>query len=316
MAAHTLPFRRRCCRIAFWRDERITVGRVRKVSLAIAGMMQQQQMDDHAPKVNAFRSFCLQLTEQLCAEFEREVRQMSEDILRYRGELARCADLLAFQLGKEKTYHNMLENIAGNTSQLVGKAGEVGQKHGQNDQMKQQIHEMLEAMFHSGKGGLNENLANLDDHRQMTETHLMTSAELQNQSAAVQKELDNILETLKMPPVSYQQAPIMMGPSQMGGPGGGMQQQQFRPPSAGMNAPMNGGMVGNGMMGSPAGSQGMMGASPRNRSQPGSPVYGGPPGQAGPVQFPMAGMQSPMSPSTPGAYSGGAPQRMNNTNYA
>lgn len=41
----------------------------------------------------------------------------------YRGELAKCADLLAFQLGKEKQYHNMLENIAGNTSTLIGRLG-------------------------------------------------------------------------------------------------------------------------------------------------------------------------------------------------
>jgi len=276
---------------------------------SMAGM-QQQMADDAAPKVNAFRSFCLQMTEQLCAEFEREVRQMSQDIVRYRGELARCADLLAFQLGKEKTYHNMLENIAGNTSQLFGKSAEIGQKHGQADQMKQQIHDMLDHMLSSGKGGLSENLANLDDHRQMAETHLMTSAELQNQSAAVQHELDNILETLKMPPVSYQQAPVMMGPSQMGGPGGMQQQQQFRPPAAGMTSPM----MSNGMMGNPmAGSQGMRaGASPRNMSQPGSPV------NFGPGALPMAGMQplnGPMSPTSPGGSYAGAP-RMNNVNMA
>jgi len=231
---------------------------------------------------------------------------MSQDILRYRGELARCADLLAFQLGKEKTYHNMLENIAGNTSALVGKAGEVGQKHGANDDMKRQMHDMLEHMFNSGKGGLSETYSNLDEHRQMAETHLMTSAELQNQSAAVQKELDNILETLKMAPVSYQQAPVIMGPSQMLG---GMQQpQQFRPPQAGVGQ-MPGNSFGNGMMNTPAGSQNMLGgASPRNMSQPGSPVYN---------SLPMAGMApiggSP-GPSTPGSYTG--QPRMNNTNFA
>lgn len=84
----------------------------------------------------------MQVVDQLCNEFEREVSQMTQemgsfkalfffwvgkwilkakqvplsptggpmgrsleqvrqDIVRYRGELARCADLLAFQLGKE-----------------------------------------------------------------------------------------------------------------------------------------------------------------------------------------------------------------------
>eukprot|EP00441_Pelagodinium_beii_P009040 CAMPEP_0197704674 /NCGR_PEP_ID=MMETSP1338-20131121/126060_1 /TAXON_ID=43686 ORGANISM="Pelagodinium beii, Strain RCC1491" /NCGR_SAMPLE_ID=MMETSP1338 /ASSEMBLY_ACC=CAM_ASM_000754 /LENGTH=273 /DNA_ID=CAMNT_0043288577 /DNA_START=72 /DNA_END=893 /DNA_ORIENTATION=+ len=272
-------------------------------------MNQQQQYDDHVPKVNAFRSFCLQVTEQICNEFEREVRQMSDDILKYRGELARCADLLAFQLGKEKQYHNMLENIAGNTSALVGKAGEVGQQHGAQADMKRQMQEMLEHMFNNGKGLLGETHSHLEDHRAMAETHLMTSSQLQDQGAAVQKELDNILESLKMPPVSYQQAPLMMGPSQMQGGmpqqqfQGSIQQQQYRPP-AGM-ATMPSGALGNPMM-TPAAMQG--GASPnRNQlplSQPGSPAYGGP----------MAGMAA--SPGTPGSYKGPGAARMNNINMA
>lgn len=35
---------------------------------------------------------------------------------------------------------------------------------------------------------------------QIAETHLQTSAELQNQSIAIQKELDNILQALQIPP--------------------------------------------------------------------------------------------------------------------
>ncbi|CAJ1449055.1 unnamed protein product [Effrenium voratum] len=56
------------------------------------------------PRVNAFRGFMSQVCEQVCMEFEREVTQMSEDILMYRGELAKCADLLAYQLGKETAH--------------------------------------------------------------------------------------------------------------------------------------------------------------------------------------------------------------------
>eukprot|EP00913_Durusdinium_trenchii_P011396 g10704.t1 len=132
--------------------------------------------------VNAFRNFCLQIVDQLCIEFERE------DILLYRGELARCADLLAFQLGKEKEYHNMLENIAGNSNMLAGKAAEVGQKHGAHDVTKQQMHQLLEEMFAGGKGALADSFGGLDEHRQLAEKHLMSSAELQNQSQAVAKE--------------------------------------------------------------------------------------------------------------------------------
>jgi len=202
------------------------------------------QNQEPAPKVVAFRSYCMQLVDQLCVEFEREVNQMSKDILLYRGELARCADLLAFQLGKEKEYHNMLENIAGNTSMLVGKAAEVGQKHGAHDATKQQMHQMLEDMFAGGKGALADNFGGLDEHRQLAEKHLMNSAELQNQSQAVAKELDNIMRTLNEAPVSYREAPVMMGPSQMQGP----PRQNFGngpPPMFQPNMPNGPGMNGN-----------------------------------------------------------------------
>jgi len=193
---------------------------------------------DVAPKVNAFRAFMANLSEQVCQEFEREVSQMSEDIVKYRGELARCADLLAFQLGKEKQYHNMLENICGNTAVLVGRSSEVGQKHSGNEDSKRAMMEMMEDMC-NGSAGLHGGFHNeINEHRQMTEQHLMSSSELQNQSAAVQKELDNILETLKMPPVTYAAPPLVAGPSMMGG-----QQQYGGAMSPG--SPTVGGMLNN-----------------------------------------------------------------------
>ncbi|CAK9031413.1 Uncharacterized protein SCF082_LOCUS19632 [Durusdinium trenchii] len=239
-------------------------------------MGMQQQQPDMAPKVNAFRNFCLQIVDQLCIEFEREVTQMSKDILLYRGELARCADLLAFQLGKEKEYHNMLENIAGNSNMLAGKAAEVGQKHGAHDVTKQQMHQLLEEMFAGGKGALADSFGGLDEHRQLAEKHLMSSAELQNQSQAVAKELDNILQTLNQPPVSYRDAPVMMGPSQMQGPS---RPQSFGgPPMGGMalpngprfnlpNAPSPGGSP----QYSPPGRGAGMGTMPRRGGGMGSP---------------------------------------------
>ena len=39
----------------------------------------------------------------------------------------------------------------------------------------------------------------------MAETHLQNSAELQNQSVAIQKELDNILQALQVPPAACRQ---------------------------------------------------------------------------------------------------------------
>lgn len=244
----------------------------------------QMQMPDHLPKVNAFRNYCMQVVDQLCNEFEREVSQMTQDIVRYRGELARCADLLAFQLGKEKQYHNMLENIAGNSSTLVGKAAEVGQKHSANEGVKMQMHQMLEQMFEGGKGVYAEGFGTLDEHRQIAETHLQTSAELQNQSAAISKELENILQALQVPPVSYSSAPMIVGP----GPPAAVQVASFRAPQALYGRP-------NQSLPAPPGAAGMIQTgvpamvSPKAfagpRSLPASPVFS-PPGGTGGISTP------------------------------
>ncbi|CAJ1401430.1 unnamed protein product [Effrenium voratum] len=165
------------------------------------------------PRVNAFRGFMSQVCEQVCMEFEREVTQMSEDILMYRGELAKCADLLAYQLGKEKQYHNMLENIAGNTSTLIGKSSELGQKHSATEPLREQMNQLMEAMFNTHKDAHYGHAGIHDEHRQMVESHLMTSAQLQNQAEAVQAELDSIMRVLSVPVVSYTKAQNVPRPS-------------------------------------------------------------------------------------------------------
>eukprot|EP00931_Biecheleriopsis_adriatica_P063089 TRINITY_DN38161_c0_g2_i1.p1 TRINITY_DN38161_c0_g2~~TRINITY_DN38161_c0_g2_i1.p1 ORF type:complete len:334 (+),score=64.69 TRINITY_DN38161_c0_g2_i1:54-1004(+) len=306
-------------------------------------------LQDAAPKVNAFRNYCLQITEQLCAEFEREVAQLTNDVLRYRAELARCADLLAFQLGKEKQYHVMLENIAGNTSALVGRASEVGQKHHVNEPMKQQMHQMLEQMLQGSTGAFAEGFGNLDECRQMAESHLMTSAQLQNQSEAVQKELSNILETLNMPPVTYSQAPTIRpqtpGLAAHAAPGPGVpvyrpgmleQTQPGIPPHPGMSGPLlqPGQFVQHGMPAQPVasgpgsrmmpGQPGMLPGQPPVTMTPGMPSPRGPGGMTPPPASPKqmnacgaAPQQGMLTPGGPGAPAGLlSPARLPNQRFA
>ncbi|CAE7382352.1 susA, partial [Symbiodinium sp. CCMP2456] len=170
----------------------------------------KEAMDHVAPRANAFRKF-MAVCETVCLEFEREVREMSEDILMYRGELARCADLLAFQLGKEKQYHNMLENIAENTSVLIGKSSELGQKHDAHEPLREQMNQIMDVIMNTHKDVNAGHGAVHQDHRQMVESHLMTSAQLQNQAAAVQAELDNIMKVLNVPVVGYTKVECFIG---------------------------------------------------------------------------------------------------------
>eukprot|EP00913_Durusdinium_trenchii_P022125 g20789.t1 len=97
------------------------------------------QEEHVAPRVNAFRNFLAQVCDQLCAEFEREVMQMSEDIVMYRGELAKCADLLAYQLGKDRLAF------------LPRKSAELGGKHMATEPLREQMQQIMDQLFHTHK---------------------------------------------------------------------------------------------------------------------------------------------------------------------
>ncbi|CAE7353632.1 tvaII [Symbiodinium natans] len=221
----------------------------------------EEYEEEHvAPRVNAFRNFMAQVCEQVCIEFEREVTQMSEDILMYRGELARCADLLAFQLGKEKQYHNMLENIADNTTTLIGKSAELGQKHDAHEPLREQMNQIMDIIMNTHKDVHAGHGVAHNDHRQLVESHLLTSAQLQNQAEAVQAELDNIMKVLNVPVVAYTKAPALPSPAapvKTSSP-----YMPYSPPQA--NNPQSPGMS----LGSPAGKK-PLGASPTRTSPQG-----------------------------------------------
>mmetsp|Transcript_44663 Transcript_44663/g.103174 ORF Transcript_44663/g.103174 Transcript_44663/m.103174 type:complete len:264 (+) Transcript_44663:55-846(+) len=74
-------------------------------------------------KIAAFRDFatqlCGQVVEQLCQEYEREVNVMYQDLVQYRGELGRVADLLSGQLQREKQLHDMMETLLGHHESSV-----------------------------------------------------------------------------------------------------------------------------------------------------------------------------------------------------
>lgn len=226
------------------------------------------QEEHVAPRVNAFRNFIAQICEQvsasLCAEFEREVIQMSEDIVMYRGELAKCADLLAYQLGKEKQYHNMLENIAGNTSTLIGKSAEVGQKHAATEPLREQMQQIMDQLFHTHKEAQMGHSSLHDDHRNLVESHLLTSAQLQNQAEAVQAELESILRVLSVPVVSYTKATNVPRPGGVGS-GVAMARSPGQNPQSPLTGSPNGLQTGNGV-GSPRKSQVASGASVQTMS--------------------------------------------------
>lgn len=91
-------------------------------------------------KIQAFRQFASQLaqqvTEQLCAEFEREVGQVFEEAVQYRDELARVLVLLEQELDRQKKLHSVIEGMNGHASQLHEHAKNLASKNpGQGDEL-------------------------------------------------------------------------------------------------------------------------------------------------------------------------------------
>eukprot|EP00933_Yihiella_yeosuensis_P006829 TRINITY_DN111642_c0_g1_i1.p1 TRINITY_DN111642_c0_g1~~TRINITY_DN111642_c0_g1_i1.p1 ORF type:complete len:271 (-),score=54.85 TRINITY_DN111642_c0_g1_i1:107-919(-) len=167
-------------------------------------------MADHqqaaAVKVQQFRQYTnarfAQAAEELCQEFEREVNILTEDLVLCRTELARCADLLASQLGREKELHKMLATIAGNTGSLVASAADIGQRHGASESVKVQMHEMVEQLFGHSQSLVQTAIGGVNDHHSIAHTHLLQAKELENKSLSAENELNRILAILRDPTIA------------------------------------------------------------------------------------------------------------------
>jgi len=151
--------------------------------------------------VDSFRQYCSEVisgvSENLCTHYEREIQQLTSDLVNCRSQLSRCAELLSQQLDKEKTYRDIIQKLAESSLRVAAQSTPPNI----DDSMKQQLHEMLEAMHMQNSSLFEDGFGQLHEHKRLAESHLMTSAELQNQGEAIQKELSSIMELLKEPPV-------------------------------------------------------------------------------------------------------------------
>lgn len=150
--------------------------------------------------VDAFRQYCSEVisgvSENLCTHYEREIQQLTTDLVNCRSQLSRCAGLLSQQLDKEKTYRDIIQKLAESSLRVLQTT-----PPSLDEAMKQQLHDMLEAMHVQNSSLFEDGFGQLHEHKRLAETHLMTSAELQNQGEAIKKELDSIMDLLKEPPV-------------------------------------------------------------------------------------------------------------------
>ncbi|CAK8993298.1 unnamed protein product [Durusdinium trenchii] len=173
-------------------------------------ILDQEHQQRIPVKVTAFRQFAAnlmaQLTEQLCLEFEREVSAMTEDLVLYQGELARCGELLAHQLGRERQLHGMLESMAGSTGSLAVSAGELG-KNAPNEASRRQLHELVEQLFGHSTNLLSNTVNGVNEAYSVAHSHLTLAKELRAQTHNAEMELNRIMALLGAPPAAGRCSP-------------------------------------------------------------------------------------------------------------
>lgn len=153
-------------------------------------------------KINAFRDFASQLaaqvTEQLCTEFEREMGAMWNDVLMYRNELDRVAQLLGTQLEREKKLHGVIEQMVGHSANVHQHAQMLAQqKPGSNE-----LHGWLEQVLGQHADLLNQTVAGVGQTSQILQNHAMNAQQMKQETISTENEFMRIIELLRQPPIS------------------------------------------------------------------------------------------------------------------
>jgi len=183
-------------------------------------------------KITVFREFAAtlagQVVEQLCGEYEREVTVMYNDLVQQRQELARVAELLGHQLGREKQLHEMLENMSqhhvnlGNHHQQVASTMQPASKD---------IHDALDRTMGQQVQISATVMQNMSQAHAVTQQNVMNAKQLQEPLINAENEFNRIMQLLSVPLMS------MATPQPTMAKLPGVQPALVRMP-AGMGAPM------------------------------------------------------------------------------
>jgi len=196
-------------------------------------------------KVGAFRDFAtqlaLQVVEQLCVEYEREVSQLYNDCLVYRHELERVAALLGAQLLRERELHNMLEKMADHQGNIASSA----QMLAQQSPNSQQLHELVDQLVAQHQGILGSTLQGMSQAHSVAHAHAAHAKQLQEPLISAENELVRITSMLQTPMINeVTPAPTVAQLPGTGvpypGQGGSLAMQMPGPPPTYAPGPMQG----------------------------------------------------------------------------
>eukprot|EP00927_Polykrikos_kofoidii_P029788 TRINITY_DN25695_c0_g1_i1.p1 TRINITY_DN25695_c0_g1~~TRINITY_DN25695_c0_g1_i1.p1 ORF type:complete len:303 (-),score=43.11 TRINITY_DN25695_c0_g1_i1:73-873(-) len=150
-------------------------------------------------KVGIFRDFALtiasNLVEQVCAEFEREVNVLYNDVSTYRAELARVADILGQQLHREKQLHELLQKMADHHTVIANQAHFAAQQQ-PNSKV---LHDMVDQLCGQQMDIINSGLACVSQAHIVSATHAEQARQLQEPLNTAEVEYNRISLLLQQP---------------------------------------------------------------------------------------------------------------------
>jgi len=153
-------------------------------------------------KMDAFRDFAQQIAgqvvDQMCAEFEREVQTLWNDVLMYRNELDRVSKLLGMQIERENKLHGAIEQMVGFFPNVVNQTQQMTAQR--PDSL--QLHRLLEE--HMGKHAelLNQTVAGMGQASALLQQHAANTAQWKKETLSAESEFQRIEQLLASPPVS------------------------------------------------------------------------------------------------------------------
>mmetsp|Transcript_2682 Transcript_2682/g.6804 ORF Transcript_2682/g.6804 Transcript_2682/m.6804 type:complete len:253 (+) Transcript_2682:191-949(+) len=177
----------------------------------------------HTEKIQAFRIFANQLAaqvvEQLCSEYEREVSALWNDVVQYRNELGRLAELLGGHIHRERNLHEMLDALAGHQVSVANTA----QMAAQQSPNSKQLHDMVDQLFGQQHAVMNTALQGVSQARAAAETHVLSARQLQEPLVNAENEYNRIIQMLSQPSIVPQapaptSAPVPRTPPMTPGP--------------------------------------------------------------------------------------------------
>lgn len=170
-------------------------------------------------KVAAFREFAsqlaVQIVEQLCTEYEREVNVMYSELVTYRTELERVAELLGHQLGRERQLHDMLTTMGDVHSSMVAQMEGIAQQRPDH----KILHDMVDAMQGQQVNVINSTLTGMSEAQTVASAHAMTASTMKEQTITAEHEFNRIVQLLQTPLIPGQMpAPTMVQVPTIGSP--------------------------------------------------------------------------------------------------